>query len=72
MTEPTSDKTDRRGWEPPAIFELPLFGERAASGRGGDISTHLERSHPPLPAAAEGKLGFSIEMAFPLATRSDS
>jgi hypothetical protein len=58
----------RRVWEPPALYEVSLFAEQAASN--GDVPALLDISHPPPPAAAEKKLGFAIEMAFPLAARS--
>jgi hypothetical protein len=74
MTESAShekvEQATRRHWEPPALVELPLFAEQSASG--GQVAFMPEPPHPSAPAAAVGKLGFSIEMAFPLAVRSDS
>jgi hypothetical protein len=60
----------RRDWEPPALFDLPLFAAESASIEDEHVAPMPEPPHPP--PAAGGKLGFSIEMAFPLAVRSNT
>jgi hypothetical protein len=56
----------RRAWEVPAFTELKI---------GTETKSHRESSppsvQPPSPAAPAAKLGFSVEWAFPLATRTE-
>jgi hypothetical protein len=56
----------RREWEAPAFTELKI---------GTETKSHRESStpsvQPPLPEAPAAKLGFSIEWAFPLTSRTE-
>ena len=60
----------RRAWEPPAITTLPIG---SATKSAGDNARSLEAragpAQPQPPAAPATKLGFSLEMAFPLSAR---
>jgi hypothetical protein len=60
----------RPGWEPPTLQEIPLFAARSESVSGTESTRLSPISEPELPAPSNGKLGFSMEMAFPLAVRS--
>jgi hypothetical protein len=56
----------RRAWEPPAVKRLAIGAETASphvAGQGADAA------QPSPPADPATKLGFSIEMAFPLSAR---
>jgi hypothetical protein len=55
----------RRPWQAPLLNELSL---RAATKANDAVS--MPPDHPPEPAAPSSKLGFSLEAAFPLASRS--
>lgn len=57
----------RRAWEAPAITELPVATQTRA--RTTEPSS-VPDAQPP--AAPTTKLGFSFEMSFPLAVRTDS
>jgi hypothetical protein len=55
----------RRPWQPPVLSELSL---RTATKSNGEFCEPPD--HPPEPAAPVAKLGFSLEAALPLASRS--
>jgi hypothetical protein len=60
----------RRIWELPTITKLPIGTTTGfASGSGRPESSH--RMNPPAPATPASKLGFSFEMSFPLAARTE-
>jgi hypothetical protein len=59
----------RYAWEPPAVIQL-LIGAETKSGHQAGGSTGLPE--PQLPSPPATKLGFSFEMALPLAARTDS
>jgi hypothetical protein len=56
----------RRPWEAPLLSELSLRAATKSSYEPGPEPKHPD---PPVPAMA--KLGFSLELGFPLASRSD-
>ena len=56
----------RRPWEPPLVSELSL---RTDTKSNREFSAPPDE--PPPPAAPVAKLGFSLEAAFPLASRSE-
>lgn len=56
-----------RAWEPPVLSELSLRTETKSNRE-----PPLQSSHPRLPSVTLAKLGFSIESAFPMGSRSDS
>lgn len=59
----------RRPWQPPTIAKLAIGAETktaAGAAQGGGTSVP---AHPEPPAAPASKLGFSLEMAFPLSAR---
>jgi hypothetical protein len=58
----------RRAWEPPVVTQLEIGAETKSSPQAAG-STSPEPQPPTCPAT---KLGFSFEMALPLAARSDS
>ena len=58
----------RRAWEAPAMTELKLSTGTRSSGDAP--ATEEQPAHPPLPTAAAGKPGLSIEWAFPMAVKS--
>jgi hypothetical protein len=61
-------KDKRHGtWEPPAVTKVAI-GAETKSAVGGENHSGLSEPQPPSPPAT--KLGFSFEMAFPLAARS--
>jgi hypothetical protein len=61
----------RRIWELPRITKLPIGAATGfASGSGIQPDAGL-RMNPPAPATPASKLGFSFEMAFPLAARTE-
>ena len=59
----------RCAWEPPAMTQLTIGAETKSAHRA-DGSTGLPE--PPLPTPPTSKLGFSFEMALPLAARTES
>jgi hypothetical protein len=59
----------RRAWEPPAVIQLAI-GAETKSAHQTDNGHGLPE--PPPPTCPATKLGFSFEMALPLASRSDS
>jgi hypothetical protein len=69
----------RRAWEAPAVTKLAISTE-TKSARENGRSAGMETSgsgqpnftHPQPPAAPATKLGFSIEMAFPLSARTEN
>ncbi|HWV52538.1 MAG TPA: hypothetical protein VNZ93_08170 [Pseudorhodoplanes sp.] len=56
----------RRAWEAPAMTEVPIAAATKAAGAGAGTN-----SNPPAPTAPTSKLGFSFEMSFPLAVRTE-
>jgi hypothetical protein len=61
----------RRIWELPTITKLPIgTATRCASGSGIQPDSG-HRMNPPAPATPALKLGFSFEMSFPLAARTE-
>jgi hypothetical protein len=67
----TSPERVRRAWEAPAITELPI-GSQTRTRLDSPPSGHGSGQEPSQPAAPATKLGFSFEMSFPLAARTDS
>ena len=72
----------RRTWEPPSVTKLAIGtetksakmkGRGMARGMASDAAGAGERTlaQPTAPAAPSTKMGFSIEMAFPLAARTE-
>ena len=69
MKSDTTTVGVRRTWEPPAVKRLAIGAEtrsRSGAGQGLGDSAVAQPSPPADPAT---KLGFSIEMAFPLSAR---
>jgi len=67
-----SDKERRTAWEAPAITKLAIGTEtKSPSKTEANTAEGVPGSgqHPQPPAAPASKLGFSIEMAFPLSAR---
>lgn len=62
-----SSAPTRRAWEAPAITELPVRTQTRAQTTAPSAG-----QAPQPPAAPATKLGFSFEMSFPLATRTES
>ena len=60
----------RRIWELPTITKLPI-GTATGSASGSRIHPDSDRMNPPAPATPASKLGFSFEMSFPLAARTE-
>jgi len=59
----------RRPWEPPTIAKLAIGADtRTTAGDARGSGTSVP-AHPEPPAAPTSKLGFSLEMAFPLSAR---
>lgn len=74
MSVPQSTKSEdsapqaKCAWEPPAFTELKITETRSNRGRG-----QTSRSPQPLPPTAPAtKLGFSVEAAFPMSSRTES
>lgn len=66
------DKTTdgvRCAWEPPTVTQL-VIGTETKSAHHADASPGLPEPPPPTPPAT--KLGFSFEMALPLAARTET
>ena len=65
----------RRLWQPPALTELRTGSETKSSRQSQEIADAQASgsapagAEPPPPAAPATKLGFSLEWAFPLASR---
>jgi hypothetical protein len=59
----------RRAWEPPAVTRLGI-GAETKSSRQAEEGPGLPEPQPPTSPAT--KLGFSFEMALPLAARSET
>ena len=67
MKSETTTVGTRLAWAPPAVKRLAIgaeTGARSASGPGAAAP-----AQPSPPADPATKLGFSIEMAFPLSAR---
>jgi hypothetical protein len=61
----------RRIWELPTITKLPI-GTATGSVSGSGIQPDSgHRMNPPAPVTPASKLGFSFEMSFPLAARTE-
>ena len=61
----------RRIWELPTITKLPI-GTATGFASGSEIRPDSgHRMNPPAPATPASKLGFSFEMSFPLAARTE-
>ena len=58
----------RRAWEPPAVTQLAI-GTETKSAQQNEGTPALAEPLPPTPPAT--KLGFSFEMAMPLAARTE-
>jgi hypothetical protein len=69
MQRTKSSKTGhgkRRAWRAPTVTILPIGAQtKTIPTRAPDA-----RAQPPVPAAPEGKLGFSFEMSLPLSART--
>ena len=67
MKSDTTTVGTRRAWERPAVRRLPI----SAATRTGGVAGHGAGApaQPSPPADPATKLGFSIEMAFPLSAR---
>lgn len=57
----------RRPWEAPAVTQLPIGAETKSADTSG--TREASPAQPQPPAAPTTKLGFSVEMAFPLSAR---
>jgi hypothetical protein len=66
-TDRTDDK-QQSTWEPPAVKKVAIGAETKSAARGESNPGPTEPQPPSSPAT---KLGFSFEMAFPMAARSD-
>jgi hypothetical protein len=55
----------RRAWEPPNVTKLAIGTETKSPFTNG------QGEEPAPPAAPTSKLGFSLEMGFPLSARTD-
>lgn len=64
----TTDGT-RCAWEPPAVTQMVIGTETKSAHRVGE-RPGLPEPAPPTPPAT--KLGFSFEMALPLAARTET
>jgi hypothetical protein len=61
-------KDKRHGtWEPPAVTKVAIGAETKSAAPG---ENHLGLAEPQPPSPPATKLGFSFEMAIPLAARS--
>jgi hypothetical protein len=61
----------RRAWHTPTLTVVSI-GSETKSSHAGNQTTAAQSSmqgEPPSPAAPASKLGFSLEWAFPLASR---
>jgi hypothetical protein len=56
----------RRAWDAPVMTETPI-----ATGTKAATNDRQPASPPPPPASPSTKLGFSFEMSFPLAARTE-
>lgn len=61
----------RRVWESPTVTKLPIGTATNSANRSGIQSASGRRMKPLAPAAPASKLGFSFEMSFPLAARTE-
>jgi hypothetical protein len=64
-----SDKTrsgQRRAWEPPAVTTVAITTETKSP-----VENRQTAAQPSPPAPPASKLGFSIEMGFPLSARTE-
>jgi hypothetical protein len=70
-SEPTSHDASMRkalrAWEPPVLSTLSLRSETRSSRE-----EPAQSAPPRSPSVTLAKLGFSIEAAFPMGSRSDS
>lgn len=56
----------RRAWRPPTVTTLAIRTQtKTASANAAGAA-----AQPPVPAAPEGKLGFSFEMSLPMSART--
>jgi hypothetical protein len=60
----------RRAWEPPAITKLAIGSETKSASGNGQLPS-AQAASPQPPATPSTKLGFSLEMAFPLSARTE-
>jgi hypothetical protein len=60
-----SKDRQRGSWEPPAVTKVAISAETKSP-----VSNEPGLAEPQPPVAPATKLGFSFEMAFPLAARS--
>jgi len=75
MRPKRSDSTGaplRRAWEPPAVTKLAIGAQTKSSPVDAQTAAAEGRiAEPSPPAAPASKLGFSIEMGFPLSARTE-
>jgi len=69
MKSETTTVGTRLAWEPPTAKRLAIGAETGARGATGSGSATPGIVQPSPPADPATKLGFSIEMAFPLSAR---
>ena len=67
MRSDTTSSGQRRAWEPPAVTKIAI-GAETKSPVDEQAQTAVQPSPPAAPAS---KLGFSIEMGFPLSARTE-
>ena len=79
MRPKRSDSTGaglRRAWEPPSVTKLAIGAQTKSSpvdaqAAGASAPAQGRVAEPSPPAAPASKLGFSIEMGFPLSARTE-
>ena len=69
MKSDTTTVGTRRAWEGPAVKRLAISAETWSRGVTGQGAGAPQIAQPSPPADPATKLGFSIEMAFPLSAR---
>jgi len=71
MKSETTTVGTRLAWEPPTVKRLAIGAETGARSASGPRAAAPGIAQPSPPADPATKLGFSIEMAFPLSARLD-
>ncbi len=69
MKSDTTTVGTRRAWERPAVRRLPISAATKTGDLTGQGAGAAQIAQPSPPADPATKLGFSIEMAFPLSAR---
>jgi hypothetical protein len=66
---PSSQKNARLPWQPPVVKKLPIATATRSTVPAKGAALVVTHPEPPPPAAS--KLGFSMELAFPLSARME-